>query len=164
MIRLRDSIVIRTTPETLFAWLGAMPQEYVHWHPDHVSCRLIKGSMLQVGGEAECKEYLHGRLHSMHFRIRGAQPPCRVDFEIARLGEGSFQALPSGDQTLFVAELGVGSRTPLIGPLVDAVLRFLFPGRLESMRRHMQEEGLNLKEIIESGWAIPNPNAAQQLA
>jgi hypothetical protein len=154
MIRLRDSVAIRASPEAVFAWLEVMPQEYKSWHPDHVSCQLLMGTMPQVGAEAECKEYLHGKLHSMRFRITRSQPPHRVDFHIPGLGEGSFRAVPSGDQTYFVAELGLGSTAPLIGPLVDAVLRIFFPGRLEAMRQHMQEEGLNLKHIIESGWAI----------
>jgi hypothetical protein len=160
MIRMQDRIRVRSSPEHLFTWLEAMPQEYTRWHPDHVSCRLLRGSTLEVGAVAECKEYLHGKLHSMRFHVTRSDRPRRLDFRIAGLGEGSFELTPEGMETIFTAELGIGSRAALVGALVDAVLRRLFAGRLTAMRQHMKEEGENLKRIIESGWALPEATSA----
>jgi hypothetical protein len=152
VIRLRDSIRIRTTPEQPFRWLESMPQEYVRWHPDHVACRVLKGSMLHVGTEVECKEYLHGKLHSMRFRLTRVDPGRRMEYRIAGLGEGAFEAVAKGEEIDFVAELGLGSDVPVVGLLVDAILGSVFRRRLSAMRQHMLEEGQNLKRIIESGW------------
>jgi hypothetical protein len=152
LIKLRDSIRIQTTPEQIFNWLEAMPQEYVSWHPDHVACRMIKGSLLQPGCEIECQEFLHGQLHTLRLRLTRVDPGKRMEFEIPRLGKGAFEVIPEADEIEFVAELGLGSDFPIVGPLVDAVLSALLSRRLEAMKKHMREEGQNLKKIIESGW------------
>ena len=152
MIKLRDSIRIRTTPDQLFNWLVLMPQEYTFWHPDHVAYRVIKGSMLQPGSEIECKEYLHGKLHTMRIRLMRVDPDRRMEYEIVGLGKGAFEVIPRGSEVEFVAELGLGSDAPIVGRLADVVLRALFNRRLDAMKEHMREEGQNLKKIIESGW------------
>jgi len=152
VIKLRDSIRIKTKPERIFKWLELMPQEYCSWHPDHVAYRVVKGSMLQPGSEIECREYLHGKLHTMRFRLARIEPGRRMEYEIAGLGRGAFEVIPKGDEVEFVAELGLGSDSPILGRAVDALLRALFGRRLDAMRQHMREEGENLKKIIESGW------------
>ena len=129
-----------------------MPQEYKSWHPDHVACRVTHGSMLQPGSEIECQEYLHGKLHVMRFRATRIDPDRRMEYTIAGLGKGAFEVIPRGDEIEFVAELELGSDSPILGRAVDAFLRALFGRRLEAMRQHMREEGENLKKIIESGW------------
>lgn len=150
MIKLRDSIRIRTTPGHLFKWLEAMPQEYKSWHPDHVACRVIHGAMLQPDSEIECKEYLHGKLHVMRLRATRIDPGRRMEYEIVGLGRGAFEVIPRDDEVEFVAELGFGSDFPIIGRVMDALLRALLGHRLDAMRGHMREEGENLKKIIES--------------
>ena len=151
MISLRDSIEIETTPKQLFAWLERMPQEYESWHPDHVSCRVLQGSMLEVGSEIEAEEYLHGKLHSMRFRMTKVIPERRLEFDIEGMGRGAFEAQVAGEGLNFVAELDIGSDAPLLGRLVDIVFHTFFGRRIEEMRRHMAEEGQNLKAILESG-------------
>jgi hypothetical protein len=75
-----------------------------------------------------------------------------MEYKIPGLGKGAFEVIPEDDEVEFVAELGIGSDIPMVGPLVDAVLRTLFSRRLDAMKEHMQEEGQNLKRIMESGW------------
>jgi hypothetical protein len=149
MISIRDSIEIQTTPQELFAWLERMPQEYKSWHPDHVSCRVIHGSMLEVGSVIECQEYLHGKLHSMRFRITKVVPNKRVEFEVEGMGRGTFEAQATGDNVRFVAGLDIGSDAPVIGRLFDFIFSLFFEQRIESMRQHMVEEGENLKQLLE---------------
>ena len=152
MIMLRDSITIQTTPEGIFKWLELMPQEYCAWHPDHVVCRVVKGSMLQPGSEIECKEYLHGKLHLMRLRTTRMDPGRRMEYEITGLGKGAFEVISRDEGVNFAAELGLGFDIPIIGTLVDALLRALLRRRLDAIREHVREEGQNLKKIIESGW------------
>ena len=151
MISLRDSVEIHTTPGQLFAWLGRMPEEYESWHPDHVACRVLHGSVLEVGSVVECQEYLHGKLHSLRFRMTKVIPDKRVEFVIERMGRGAFEAQANGDTVTFVAELDIGSDAPIVGRFVDFIISRLFNQRIESMRQHMAEEGRNLKTILESG-------------
>lgn len=151
LMRLQDKIRIKSTPERVFAWLEAMPEKYESWHPDHVSCRVIGGSMSQVGSEFEFREYLHGKLHSMRIKLMRIDPGGRMEYRIASLGKGAFQVNPAGNETEFVAELDIGPDAPVIGWLVDAVLLTFFRGRLKAMRRHMREEGRSLKRILEAG-------------
>jgi hypothetical protein len=149
MISLRDSIEIEATPEQLFDWLERMPDEYRSWHPDHVSCRVLKGSMLEVGSEIECEEYLHGKLHSMRFRMTKVIPGRRLEFAIEGMGRGAFEAQGVGESVTFVAELDIGSEAPMLGRLFDIVFQTFFGRRIDEMRRHMAEEGRNLKAILE---------------
>ena len=149
MISLRDSIEIYTTPKQLFAWLGRMPEEYTSWHPDHVACRELQGSILGVGSEIECEEFLHGKLHSMRFRMTKVLPNKRIEFIIEGMGRGAFEAEAEGDIARFNAELDIGLDAPIIGRLFDFIFSLFFNRRIEAMRRHMAEEGRNLKEILE---------------
>jgi hypothetical protein len=77
-----------------------------------------------------------------------------MEYEAVGLGRGAFEVIPKNDEAEFVAELGIGSALPVIGPSVDVVLRVFFSRRLETMRQHMREEGENLKKIIESGARV----------
>jgi hypothetical protein len=151
VISLRDSVEIHTTPGQLFAWLGRMPEEYKSWHPDHVACRVVHGSVLEVDSEIECQEYLHGKLHSLRFRMTKVIPDRRVEFVIERMGRGAFEAQANDDTVTFVAELDIGSDAPIVGRFVDFIISRLFNQRIESMRQHMAEEGRNLKTILEYG-------------
>jgi len=150
MISLTDSIEIQTTPQELFAWFEQMPQEYRSWHQDHVACRVLHGSMLEEGSEIECQEYLHGKLHSMRFRMTKVVPNKRVEFEVIRMGRGAFEAEANGDTVRFISELDIGSDAPVIGRLFDFFFSWFFKQRIEAMRQHMVEEGQNIKQLLEA--------------
>lgn len=150
MISLRDSIEIHTTASQVFIWLEKMPQAYKTWHPGHVSCRVLHGSMLEVGSEIECEEYLHGKSHSLRFQMTKVVPNKRVEFIIKRMGRGAFEVQEFNDTVRFEAELDIGADFPVLGPLIDLLLSLFFRQRIEAMRQHMVEEGENLKVILES--------------
>ena len=150
MILLKNSIEIHTTASEVFTWLESMPQEYRSWHPDHVACNILHGSMLEVGSKIECEEYLHGKLHSMRFHITKVVPGRRVEFVIERMGSGAFEVQANNDTVRFMAEVDIGSDSPIIGSLFDFIFSWFFRRRIEAMRQHMAEEGENLKAILES--------------
>lgn len=150
MIRLQDRIEIRATPEQVWTWLDDLPQVYLSWHPDHVACRVLHGSLLTVGSEFECREYLHGKLHTLKFRMTKVIPNERVEYVVYGLGHGAFETKTSqGVGVHFVAELDIGSDIPIIGWTVDKIFQWFLKSRLESMQQHMREEGHNLKAILE---------------
>jgi len=161
MISFRDKVEIRTTPRRLFCWLGRLPEVYAAWHPDHVACRVVSGSMLEVGSVIECEEYLHGKLHSMRLRMTKSIPDRRIEYVIQGMGRGAFEAEVDRDTVGFIAELDIGLNAPIVGRLFDLIFHWVFPRRIEAMRQHMAEEGQNLKAILESGeLAIGDLDAA----
>lgn len=149
MISLIDAIEIRATPKQLFTWLERLPREYPSWHPDHIVCTVISGSMLEVGSEIECQEYLHGKLHSLKFRVSKVVPEKRVEFRIMGMGRGAFEAESIDDHVRFIAELDIGADIPIVGKFFDLIFTKFFAGRVKAMKQHMVEEGRNLKEILE---------------
>ncbi len=149
MIRLQDRIEIRTKPEQVWNWLDELPQFYRSWHPDHISYRVLHGSLSTVGSEVECQEYLHGKLHTMRFRVTKVVPNKRVEYIIKGLGRGAFETQTAGERMHFVAELDIGSAAPIIGWTIDKLFQAFFTARLDSMQQHMREEGQNLKTILE---------------
>jgi hypothetical protein len=49
MIKLKDSIEVKASPEKVFQWLTQRMKDkesYRAWHPDHVDIRWIKGEPL----------------------------------------------------------------------------------------------------------------------
>lgn len=151
MISLIDQIVIETSPAALVAWFNALPEHYLAWHPDHVSCRFLKGSMWQVGSVLEAQEYLHGKLHTLRFIVTEVEPEKKFVYKIPPgLGWGAFILQQQGGSVTFTAELHIGSKLPLLGRIVDFVLNSFFKSRIEATRIHMREEGINLKAIMES--------------
>lgn len=136
--------------EQAFSWLMSLEQAYADWHPDHISCRALKGSIDEVGSEFECKEYLHGKLHTMRFRVTEVIPNRRMAYTISGMGRGSFEFIPREEGIEFLAEVSFGSELPLIGRSVDWILNRFFKSRLDAMKMHMFEEGRNLKRILET--------------
>ena len=151
MIYLKDTIHIDTTPERAFDWLAHFPENYVAWHPAHVECRYVKGHALEVGTQIYCEEYLHGRLHKMVFQVTQVTGHARVEYRVEHLGKGAFEVQEADGGVEFIAELWVGSALPLVGAVVDLLLRSLFRNQIEAIRHHMAEEGHNLKRLLEGG-------------
>jgi hypothetical protein len=52
---------------------------------------------------------------------------------------------------LFTAEICFGTRTPLLGDVLDGMLHMLMGRRLAALKQNMVEEGRTLKLILEEG-------------
>jgi len=154
MIKLSDTILISTDPDTLFAWFADLPGHYRAWHPDHVSCRYEGAHGLRAGARLHAEEYLHGRLHKLRFRITRVAPSSLVEYRLGPGVRGAFRAEQGPTGTHFTAELEFGVGWPLLGPLLDFLLERLFSARIDAVRQHMKEEGVNLKRILESAAPI----------
>lgn len=154
MITLSDSIEVEATTEEVFEWLVkhmSNTEFYKAWHPDHVGLRWIRGEPVKEGSIVCADEYLHGVLHRLKFRIVKIVPNRRIEyrslFPLSLLSPGnSFVIEPmDNDRCIFTA---CGSlRLP----------RWLFEklgkshkGKIEATKRHMKEEGENLKRALET--------------
>lgn len=148
MVELEDSILIRVEPERVWTWLGEIPRHYLEWHPDHVACRYERGEDLRVGSVPLFEEYLHGRLHRLRLRATEVTPGSVLRYRSRGL-EGAFLISPEDGGTRFTASLAFGTRTPLVGSVLDAVVRRAMGRRLAALQQHMCEEGQNLKLLLE---------------
>jgi len=148
MVELQDSVFIEAPPARVWAWLGDLPLHYREWHPAHVSCRYERGESLQVGTVLYVEESLHGRVHKLHLRATEIESGHLLRYE-TRAFKGAFVVEPVDEGTNFTAQVSFGTRAPLVGGALDALLRRAMSGRLAAFRTHMHEEGQNLKRLLE---------------
>lgn len=150
MLVLQESTTIRTTAEAAYRWFGQLEQHYRAWHPDHINCRWVKGARLRPGAILEIEENLHGKAHRLRIELLEVQPDRLIRYHIAPGLDGSFCFLPTEAGVTVLAELRFGWELPLLPRLLDPALHYLFRPHLAALRRHMHEEGLNLRTLLES--------------
>lgn len=148
MITLKDSIEIKTTPEKIEEWFKNLDKHYLEWYPDHVKFVKVTGGMNE-GDIFYFEEYLHGKLHKIRSKITKVEKNKRIEIEYKSLfpisivfPKGSFIIEPKGESCIFTAMLSFR-----FGWLF---LRFA-KDRVEAIKKHMKEEGENLKKLLEKG-------------
>ena len=149
MIILRDTVEIKASPEQIFEFFIHFKENFHAWHPDHVECRYLNfEGTPEEGSVIYIEEYLHGKLHKLKLHITEIEPNSWIEYKTFLSTKGVFIIEPRGANSLFTAELHVGTRIPLLGSLVDRFMRILLSRQLEGMKQHMAEEGQNLKRIL----------------
>ena len=154
-IVVRDSIEIHTTPEKIFGFFLQIVDDasYRAWHPeDHVAFRWIKGEPWQEGSVAYAEEYLHGKLHKFKFLIK--KVVSNREIELVPLSR--FLRIYFPRNTLLIEPregscVFTATGVLRVGRLAKLLARNKLEYGLSSVRKHMKEEGENLKRILESG-------------
>jgi len=165
-----DAVEIGVPPEKVFDFFLQIVDDasYRTWHPiDHVTFRWIRGNPYEEGSVAYAEEYLHGQLHKLKFRISKIVPNREIEYvPLSRLlriffPKNRFEIRPSRDGCVFTAEVYLR-----IGRIARALAKRKLEMGLSSVRKHMKEEGENLKRILEErnshnkrGEASVNPPA-----
>jgi hypothetical protein len=152
VVQLRDSVLIHVPPERVWAWLNELPRHYRAWHPAHADCRYVRGDRLTVGAVLQVDEQLHEKPHSLRLHA-DVVVPYRLLRYSGRGFRGAFVLEPAKEGTRFIAELEFGLALPLVGRLIDVVLRRLLANRLAAVQVHMREEGVSLKQLLEAEHA-----------
>ena len=151
---LTESVEIKTTPQKIFDFFRHLvdDESYRAWHPDdHVALRWIKGRPLEEGSVVYAEEYIHGKLHKVKFVITKVIPNSRIEFApLSRFlriyfPKNTFAIEPKGDICVFTT-----SGCLRVGWLVKTFAAGKLKRGLSSVRKHMKEEGENLKRILES--------------
>ncbi len=151
MIELRDVVTIGVPPEEVWAWLERMPDHILEWHPDHLDARWIRGAKFEPGAVMEVREILHGEPHRLRMALVEAEEGRRVRYRILPGLRGEFLVDPKDGGAEFTAIIALGYRLPVVGPLIDWILRRVLGDRLQAIARHQAEEGANLKGLLERG-------------
>jgi uncharacterized protein YndB with AHSA1/START domain len=144
MIALTDSIEIRVKPQVIFEWLENLEKHYKEWHPDHVRWTNETGQFKE-GSRCYVEEYVHGRFHRIRARYTRIERNRRIEYRMLYptsviCSKGSFLLQSNRGNTIFTATLAFrGGR----------ILSRLFHSRMEGIKKHMREEGENLKTILE---------------
>jgi uncharacterized protein YndB with AHSA1/START domain len=150
---LTDSIEIRTTPEKIFEFFYSLVDDasYRAWHPDdHVAMRWTKGSPWQEGSVIYAEEYIDGELQKLTFVVTRVVPNREIEYvPVSRFRRRyapkyTFSVEPKDTSSVFTAAVHV--RVPLLPRLLA---KMKVEGGLSSVRKHMKEEGENLKKILE---------------
>lgn len=141
---LETRTVIDAPPSRVFACFEDMEALYVRWHPDHRVFRWIKGRGCKEGNVFYFNETIAGRKYPKKVVFTEVRPGAYIAFApvwcIVRLvlPRMSFEMRDQGGKTELIALR--------MGPLTIRMHRREF----EIIRRHMQEEGENLKRIVEA--------------
>ena len=151
MIILRDTVEIKASPEQIFEFFVHFKENFYAWHPGHVECRYLGESPLAGGSVIYIEEYLHGKLHKLKLQITKIEPNSRIEYKTFLGTKGVFTIEPRGTNTLFTAEMHMGTNIPLFSSLVDKIMQRFMSRQLEGIKQHMVEEGQNLKRILEKG-------------
>jgi len=149
MVTLKDAIEIEASPEQIMEFFLSFSENFHAWHPDHVECRYLTPGPLREKSIIYVEEYLHGELHKLKLLITRIKPNSRIEYKTFLGTKGVFIIEPRGTSTLFTAEMHMGTKIPLLGKLIDRIMRTFFSRQLEGLGRHMAEEGENLKRILE---------------
>ena len=147
---------IRTTPDKIWEFFYNLEDNYTRWHPEcHNYWRWIKGNPLEIGSKIDSEETIGGHknrvrctvIESVENERIALKPVFPVSFMCPKL-EWVFE--PKGDHTLFIA------RTHYKFGRIYFNLRQSKVNEILSLtRKHMDEEGDNLKKLLESGGAGP---------
>jgi len=150
MEELKDSIQINVPAKKIFDWFKKIDQYYLDLHKDHVSCKVLKGTLGEVGSEIVLEEYLNGKLNRLTFIVTKIIDNQFFEYKTTFplsciLKNGTFQIEEKNGTSIFTATLSFR---------FAKLLQTLVPRQIEHLKIHMKEEGENLKRILEEGQSF----------
>ena len=148
MILSETSPEIHAAPTQLFAFFAAMATNYTVWHTDHVLFRWLDAPALKEGVRFYFEERIGGKLLKKKVAFTRIEPRSLIEFaptsRLFRLFLPRILFRIDSAGSGFTVTQDIHLR---IGPLAARLNR----RELEAVRRHMREEGENLKRLLERG-------------
>ena len=144
---LEHKILVHGQPERLFQFFEDMEMNYTHWHPDHHHFEWRKGRGCLEGNVFFFDETIAGQRQPKEVVFTRVEPDRMIEFAPTNrffrlfLPSIMFEFQPEGDHTWLVARIALR-----MGP----VARWLHRKEFELVRKHMREEGENLKLMVEA--------------
>jgi len=150
-MRLSHSLWIRSTPAAIFRFFEEMEANYLEWHPDHRLFRWEAGRGLAPGAAFYFEEVIGGTLLRKRVEFTHIEADRHIEFAFTNrllrliLPSIRFCIDPEGEGVRFTQEIRI--RTGPVGAWLNR-------REFDAVRRHMKEEGENLKQILESGGEV----------
>jgi hypothetical protein len=123
-----------------------------HWIPEHFAWRWLQGEPLAKDTLWYADEWVGPMRINARFRVVESEPERFFAFRIlgfpaglVRTG-GSFHFNPADGGCEMTQEAHFGFSLPIIGTILDLVLRLVLP--IDEFRRHMRDEGENLAQLM----------------
>lgn len=144
---LEETTKMKASPQTVYHFFENMDDQYKQWHPDHNAFRWIDGGSLEEGSKAYFEEDIGGKTQKKTVRFTRIDPDRYIEFRPTSRVVGflmphiSFTITPCSDGCEVTQRIKV--RT---GPIGARLNRREF----DAVRKHMHEEGTNLKHILET--------------
>jgi hypothetical protein len=146
MILSETSPQIRAAPEQVFAFFAGMESNYGRLHPDHVLFRWLDPPAVKQGVRFHFEERIAGKLLKKTVMFTRIEPGSLIEFAPTSrlfrvfLPRISFRIRPAGGGLTVTQDIHLR-----IGPLAAWFNR----RELDAVRRHMREEGENLRRLLE---------------
>ncbi|MDS0297910.1 SRPBCC family protein [Halogeometricum sp. S1BR25-6] len=143
---LEETTEVKASPGDVYRFFESMEENYPRWHPDHVTFLWIDGESLKAGEKAYFEETIAGKRQRKTVRFTRVESDRYIEFEPTSLLIGllvphiSFTIVPRPDGCEITQRIKV--RTGPIGAWLNR-------GEFDAVRKHMREEGENLKRIFE---------------
>ncbi|MFC6731070.1 MULTISPECIES: SRPBCC family protein [unclassified Haladaptatus] len=143
---LEETTRIQASPEAVYGFFESMEANYERWHPDHIEFRWLDEAGLAQGSEAYFEERIAGKTQQKTVRFTEVVPNQYIEFRPTSLLVGLL--MPSISFTIDPHEDGCDLTQRIrvrTGPIGARLNRREF----DAVRKHMKEEGENLKAILE---------------
>ena len=149
---LKESIVIDKAPNEIFEWLLHFVENYRSWHPEHILAKWIKGQNFEAGSILYAEEYIGKDKEKLKFKTTKLIPNQLIEYKLLfpqsmLCSGGSFRLEPKNGSAVFTATLSFR---------FEIILSRLFASKVQEIKKHMKEEGENLKKILESNKNVLN--------
>ena len=153
-IVLKDTVEIETTPEKIWGFWANMDKNYKAWHPeDHILFRWTKGRPMEEGSTIYAEENVDGIVvkgkGTIVDVVKNRQFTLKPPFPRSLFCEYKYTIEPKGKKTAFTAF------THLKYP---GFARERILATLEVGKKHVREEGENLKRILEGENVVGTDN------
>ncbi|MFC1911508.1 SRPBCC family protein [Chloroflexota bacterium] len=144
-IVLKDTVEINTTPDRIWKFWVNMDKNYKSWHPqDHILFRWTRGNPMEEGSKIYAEETVGGKLLKLKVTCMDVVPKRKfalvLPFPTSLFAKYEYLIEPRGAKTAFTAF------TYLKYP---GLARRRIELAVEVGKKHVREEGENLKKILE---------------
>ena len=147
MAELKDTIIICEPPQKIYGWfINNFAKDYKKWHQEHISAKWKKGKNFAIGSILVAEEYLGGDMEKLRFKTTKNIPNRLIEYKVLFPESiicqgGSFEFEPHQKGSRFTAMLKFR---------FGSVSAKIMSKKAEAIKKHMKEEGENLKKILEN--------------
>ena len=152
MISIKEETIIEANPENIFNFLSRIDSLYKVWHPkDHIFCKTLYKDLNERGCIFHFLEIIGGFPLYLILTVSKLKKNEFIEYKpifplsIFNLGMGSFAIERISDKlSKLTARVEYGNHFALLDKIFQLFVK------TEAMRKHIQEEGQNLKKYLES--------------